>query len=1300
MTGRHFSALVSLFAALVLLLWAPLPATAALDALELSLLEERVPSLRWDNIEDDCMMISGPEPRYSPGHGMHLISLNPGEALKVKIPGERVLRLLLPDTGHTLADLEVFLSNGTGLHARRSIPMTPDKRSGLVLPEKDTPGVCRIAFPGRERENRTAKPQDRREYHVKESGKESGKEKEQVKVALFLSRRETPGRLAHYRDLVPLAGEPAAVTDDREVGKEKFWQVRAFQPTRFQMTGPARVLLENRLVYPEKEQARRIAYFLETRMDEEEQSVFDFETAPETSKVIRINNSPTVCGRLRTAFLTIPPGNHTVTLTSRADLLLRASALDPEDNDYLFYRINGPENLDKTLDRLVSGPVSRTIPGLWQSILPVIPPLKGTTPQIHGTARLMARDNFRPGSGLGAAALMHRQAEKHPGAGQVARAAERIREAHTFFRTLYPLNTPQTTPLQWHHYLLSQMKQRRESTMVVARQHARKLQEGVKKELFLDIPGPNTPLVYPLPIQNAPSRLRLMVLSNGETAKEGFLQLDDKQPMVFRVEPRHDLPRKQFRITLAEAGAAVASLPRATFPGHDRRNRNRFRAGNDKDPTQVFIGDITRPGFFEIPIPPGTRRVKLWHPGESKTGEIPMAALQYLTSRPWRMSETGYLQAVADTGKEQFKNFARLLADGPETPDRFLEKKNGQAPARGIMRRDRVNFQLPTIRMIRSRHAVFMASPSKSVSLSPSAALGPAERNRLIKKAQALEAGGHFLPALETWAELFYGSSGGVHNKAAARVAEHLINLGETYLAQRFLKQQFLGEDPNLSRQAFQGLVQLYEKGRQTEKLLSLYCARAVLRPVPSTIKALARQLLQRGDFFHAMVLASTVNSADTRPMRLKAALGLGWYQTAHLLTEKLEDPSARRYWHAMALLHQSDVSRALERFNDLAKAPVTKSTANGATSFKARAARLSRKIRQGQKIRADLFSRNAGRRLQGTDQWQSWYAALPGPFFWESDTACVTASDGWMPLYSHSRNRYASAACATPEKPVKASFYGPLRLKVSVRRIHARENKVPVDTWFSIEQTHRSDPGSVKAETVPITNDLPVQGLAIPGKSALAPGREVSFEINLSRGVNDLEISSKSDHLLVSFDISRPGTPVADILPPPTVENFRAIVRGRFTRSDLDVAGMKEIFRPGCRCMFQDCVKLISPGVAPRVLVPGRSEAPPARPVTAIFPHANATSTGKDPAAAMEKREGKRLPSRAEAGGEEASMGDRNGQSPGVVFNKMVSLVREAETTPAMAVKAEAEARKLAAGHPDLPELGSLLHRISAKTT
>ncbi|MFO7749657.1 MAG: hypothetical protein R6V54_06150, partial [Desulfobacteraceae bacterium] len=101
-----------------------------------------------------------------------------------------------------------------------------------------------------------------------------------------------------------------------------------------------------------------------------------------------------------------------------------------------------------------------------------------------------------------------------------------------------------------------------------------------------------------------------------------------------------------------------------------------------------------------------------------------------------------------------------------------------------------------------------------------------------------------------------------------------------------------------------------------------------------------------------------------------------------------------------------------------------------------------------------------------------------------------------------------------------------------------------------------------------------------------------------------------------------------------------------------------------------------------------------------AIFPHANATSTGKDPAAAMEKREGKRLPSRAEAGGEEGSMGDRNGQSPGVIFNKMASLVLEAETTPAMRVQAEAEARRLFSKHPDLPELGSLLHRISAKTT
>ena len=118
----------------LILLAGVLPArTAELDEVQSHLLQQYQLPLRWENIEHAPEWVSGVKPHYSLGAGMHIVRLNPGAEVTFRVPPEAAVRLLSPHGTLDPSDVDVWLSDGSGLWANWPAAPSGDGQS-LVRP--------------------------------------------------------------------------------------------------------------------------------------------------------------------------------------------------------------------------------------------------------------------------------------------------------------------------------------------------------------------------------------------------------------------------------------------------------------------------------------------------------------------------------------------------------------------------------------------------------------------------------------------------------------------------------------------------------------------------------------------------------------------------------------------------------------------------------------------------------------------------------------------------------------------------------------------------------------------------------------------------------------------------------------------------------------------------------------------------------------------------------------------------------------------------------------------------------------
>ncbi|SMC54570.1 hypothetical protein SAMN02746065_10426 [Desulfocicer vacuolatum DSM 3385] len=1154
--------IIYLLGAIAVLWSSPVHIQAHVDQMQLDLLTHYELPLRWDNIENQSQLLAGPDPEYSMEYGMHIIPLEPGESVKVKIPENSTLRIVSPDGCTPLDPLKISISNGTGLHAFQKIPMTPDRLAGLVVPPTDDPAMCRISLPLQE--------------------------KTCITMALFTLRQEPLSSLAPHRTRLCLNGDPVTVSQNKVPGTQRFWQVGTNVPRQLTLEGPVRIAIETRLLYPAPEQSRGLGYFVNVAMDDTPFATLNFETPPETSKQIFMDGTPLVCGRMQRAFLTVPRGKHTLTLHSRAGLIARV--LKQDNPDYLFSHLNAPISYEQTRDKLIRAAAS--IPTGDKGVTD-----KPTLSEIEITAQKTVRDNARPQGGLSGAFSMDEQAKKRPDAPGVQKAAKKLYAAHTFFRDLLPFNKPDRDDQQSFRFILPRLKRRHDHHMTVARQHEARLLSLIQESSFVKIPSNDKhPLVYRLPTRNAPSTLRIIIAprnvsqtffikfnntqSSSKDPVSGKNRVNDsqetpphiqgQQTMIFTVAPCYEAASQDFRISPAEAGLALQRLresPLNHLQNHEFIRQNVKNAAskistifpsllssepdqNNVFPWPLYPETLIKPAFIELPLPVNVDRFTLW--GENTTA---MAAVQYRDSLPHRMGESEYLQALKTVGSSQdlFTDFVAFLSSDPG-------KKDKPDPSMEMIKTDLNHHWTPLVRLIRANDALFRGGQGGLFPDPGSNRISRARITAITEKANALEAEDQPLQALEKWSALFANSTGKIRARAGFKMVDQLILLGESYLAETFLRQLFLKSPPKVSHEAFQRLVTFYRNGKSPKKHLPLYAANAMQYPTADNFKILAEQLFEDGHFFHAMMLA-TVIPCPVKPtdLLLKTAGRLGWFKVYMETMKEISLPRKMAWWQAQMLLYQGqyrNACEALENAGDKGKA-------------------VKKAVIKGMAIKASLFSKDKEKRIQGILDWESWSNNLPGDYAWQNAGDGVLDYDGAVMTRSKPRNLYARAFRATPSKSVKARFYGPFTLKVTARLLHEKDNSVPVNNWFSI--THNTT-----CHDIPIVNNLPAQGLSLVGENSLVPGQSVSREINLGPGINEVEINTPAMPLIVSFDLLRPVMPLAGVLPVLNIDNVAAVMKNAHVDTSASIHPRLHI------CITEPCdERRPSPGLPTKSCTP-----------------------------------------------------------------------------------------------------------------
>lgn len=574
-----------------------MPAYARVDAMQLRLLEPYSQDLRWDNIESMPAWVNGAKPEYDGDWAMHRVHLKPAQSVTFVLPAYESLRLYQPKQTLTAKELDVYLSDGTGLAVKQVLQTSTDEHSLVLSPNAMAPMLVHVTRPT------TAK--------------------KAFDVALFVSRRVPIADIAPYRHLIWSTTNWCLLAQQAFALPELYNQLNAGEKQRFEVSGPARIALKNRLYYVQSASALvqdyRIAYSLDNGNAQE----LNFSTSVETSRVVTVNSDIVVVGREEQAYLEIPAGEHQLILQSDRDLYLQLVA--QTEHDYLLPSLNQP--------RLPVEDIRR------QGLL--------ATSELmlkDQAAKQLARDNSHQDSGMVASNLLREAALKRKDYPEGLVEAEQLRGFRTFYRDLLPSKKASTSP-QFMAYFLDVALQPvalPRSNAILADQHISNAITRIDHGYFtqLDKTAVNE---YQLPPQQTAGQLRLAVDKRHCKTSLLHLQIDNQAPKEFWLRCEQDQAQQNFTRALAES--AIVRL---------QQQDNSFNVTLDA----VFsiynspAAPLIPTAVYELPYTKDTKSLTLWQTGQT---QVPIA-LQYRVSKPFSFSEQSYLARLRFPNEPQLQN--------------------------------------------------------------------------------------------------------------------------------------------------------------------------------------------------------------------------------------------------------------------------------------------------------------------------------------------------------------------------------------------------------------------------------------------------------------------------------------------------------------------------------------------------------------------------------------------------------------------------------------------------------------------
>ncbi len=1135
--------------------------TAGPDQVQMDMVGRYPLPLRWDNVVGEPLWVAGAKPFWTTARHhdaerhetrVHRVRLPPNASVTVWVPANEGLRIDQALGRLHLDDLDVAVSNGSGLYISAAVQADAAGHSLLLPADWPEERLVQIRRPA-----------------TADTG---------LEVALFVSRRDALGELAPYRHVIPLgtvarpeprsastsasAREPepesappsvsepppglesvaavaAAVTEplsalfsptpaipdeqattgtqvwlraNDEATAEPFWLLATRPTLQLRLRGPLRVALEHRLRYPAGETQARQAYRVYAWLDGRPWQALDFVAAQETRRVLWKDRCAETLGRLETGYLELPAGEHDLALGTTQPLYLRLRT--QENPDYLLPTLNAPQ-LTAAQARAMR---PLTHGSIWDLSLDQLnrPASRLTVADQEQVALRLGRDNRYRDGGLNAAFALRQAALAHREEPRLSAQAQDLMGLFTFYRSLLPIvkPTPQPPQLAWlrNRRLLALEEQPRE--LIVANRFSDDLLDTLASAYFLEL-APSTELSYQLPPRQQPSILRIAIDASNATNAELLLSYDEEPPRRLRIQA----PELAAALFLPGTGEVALTL---LGERHGVSTANTLTA---PFAAQRLPGPLLTTALVEIPLPARVQRIRL-----SEASQSLSVALQYRVSRPYQLSESEYLEVAQQLGTmgvyEYLQTQIRQAANSGQSLSQTAESAAVFATSRDA-HRELANHWLPLLRLIRTQSQQLAASLGP-----PSLKIGAqTDTKQASAEAERLERTQEWLSALEQWSRL--SASPVASTRAAALLGETraLRQLHEDFLAEQMLRGAFL-HDPNplVQTSAFTQLAEDYKSANDEESLLTLTSMAVARQPEPELLRQLAALLLKQGHLEYALALGLALPPAEQPlPLIAQAAYQLGWWRIFEQAVAQMPDVTERRLWQGYRAQQQGLYPQAADWWRQ------------AGTTGQA----LAKALESGLAIRERLRDNGQAVRERAIAEWARWQSQHAGAYVWRDASHLISDYAGAVSLYALERDLFSQRFQALPERPVTLRVFGPAKLRIEGRLLHPKTpDQPPVDNWMLLRDGDH-------IERLAINGDRPTQGLVMVGDTAQQPGRKISLEYTVAPGLHQIEISAWQRPLLVQADIWRPELPLL-VLPELTPISVTAALLG-LSQSELE---------------------------------------------------------------------------------------------------------------------------------------------------
>lgn len=1064
---------------------------ATLDDLENKLREVEAVQIRWDDVDGSPFWVAGPQPNYSRQFGFHVINLNAQEPVTIRLTQEAYLRLR--DPSHTLipSDIEVFVSNGSGLYVEQSFVFSG--KDLILNPVNFGDTLVKIKL--------------------------KSNKKDCIPVGFFISRLEPPAPMAPYRthldtsgDCKKLLSHTTGVPESSLL--ESFYPLCPPQTAKLEVEGPVRLNLVTRYIYDHLDTGHTFMYRVSVWMDGKPYHTAEYIGQPDQNHLYYSGVDPFILTLPDISPLEIPSGKHTLTLQSNGNIFYRLHEL--EDTGYLLSSVNAP-----CLKNRPCPPNNSALELKAEAINLLKTPCSRdamSPSHLEQLAIKLGKDNLWRADGLQSAFLLDERLKKRPDAPDLLLAREQNQGLLTFYRDLFPTKGGGQKTQNFAYGTSWDLRDPRDEgkeTFVLDSHKGDLLNHLVKGYFFSAGKSSEEALIYEVPHLQSPSFLRVMV--NQQPLKKPqtlWLQYNDNPPFKLKIFPCVDLLSPAYKPTRGLMGLALLKDPESTWGGL-------FNFYESPAPL-LSVGSI------EVPLPANVRQIKVW--AANITSPPLEVAFQYNVSKPYRLEhrmmlremgrvkdvEKLFIKALEFVYKHQKENHSSYdctafwdhLKDFPET--------NKQSAM------ELYNHWLELLRLLINQHKKLITSFGEvdPIFLRPNKTTSDVSEK--IKAAEKFFEEKNYREALDVWSEILSISPQEAWRKAHMGRIKALQNLGEKFQLERYLKTIFLKtEDKDFKNQVFPELVALLQQENDNFTLEGVLVERLLQTQDPKLLGHLSTVLLANKYSDLAVDLGHVVNQARQKPEEavVFSALATNKGHNGERLGEATETKSDFYFWNAQLAQIEGNYEIALENF--------CKAGSQGEA--------WRDHLAKGLTIQRHLHASDLKIRKSAIEDWVAWTRDHPGPYEWKSANFLVRKFFQATTVYSSSLDRYAFSYVAAPKIPVQLKLIGPARLQFLIRPLFTSNTPVPYQGWIKIKDNNTN-------LDLPITYVTPSEELELIGYDSTQLGLSQQYEIAVGPGEHTIEIAPLDVNLVVEPFIKKPIVSLT-VLPPLTHEAISLVL-------------------------------------------------------------------------------------------------------------------------------------------------------------